>query len=663
MPLPTSSTISLSDVRSVLALTTGSISLGDIRSGSTASWLLAPSLEGYPSTPNLGSRIYFAGGTGLQPGTGTSVPHYHISRLITSTNTVEVINSLFSTSRNRSGAVASSTRGYYCGGNTGSSTGITEINYIDFATEALTVISNTLPEARRQTASLSSSSAGYLCGGTLTTSTDTIVKFTFSSEIAANMSITLASVGNSAAGTGDSTKGYIAGRTDNSFIEKLTYSTEAVVNTSITLAVGRNALASCTSSTKAYFLAGTTNDSNTGAVGEIDGLVYSTESTINPSATVTARGGATGGESSTAGYVTSGFSTLFRSTGIIDTLDFSTDTTSYIQSSGLWNHGWGATALSNKAIQSPSISFSQLYSYNPQGGYIIGGAGNSGVLSGIDKFIFATEKMQSLATSLPVATTGLTASSFGVNNYVAGGYTTANTDVIRKLSGTTETLTTLTAVLVVPRTDLASVSPINDYPTKRIYFVGGSTGSYSSEVEVLRTDTEAVVDVSTTLLGGARAGVSGLSDKFIGYLAGGYDGTWYNRVEYMLFSAGGNTMANLTTSLGGRSNSATLTGFKDGVGSGYIVGGYNSGGYTATTEKIAFESRTFAGSISASLTGERAGAGGLSGALKGYITGGENNSGYLTGTETFTFNTESYGSSSSSLSTAKAFFGCSQSSN
>ena len=211
-----------------------------------------------------------------------------------------------------------SSKGYWMGGYNGSWS--SEIDGINLFNETANNPAATLAVAASNGTGLHSSFRGYRCGGTTSSgNVTTIDGFNFSTE--ASVSVTALSFKRAeAAGLNAGSKGYIAGGRDTTTAEaqpaianiiSLTYSTEASTNITAMLQTSRNSLngGGLSSGFRGYCLGGF-NAAGNNPFDEIDGLLYSNETAINPSAALpTARGLLAGHNSTRKGYAVAGLLT------------------------------------------------------------------------------------------------------------------------------------------------------------------------------------------------------------------------------------------------------------------------------------------------------------------------------------------------------------------
>jgi hypothetical protein len=130
------------------------------------------------------TKGYVTGGTGSS--TGTS-----IDAITMSTDSCAAISAVLSDVRQQAQPYASSTYGYWAGGQNLSSN-IATIDKLAFSNEARTASSASLPAARAWGAGIRSVNAGYSCGGQTTANVSSIVKQLFSTDAVTTLAATLA---------------------------------------------------------------------------------------------------------------------------------------------------------------------------------------------------------------------------------------------------------------------------------------------------------------------------------------------------------------------------------------------------------------------------------------------------------------------------------------
>lgn len=184
-------------------------------------------------------------------------------------------------------------KGYTFGGGAATTT----INGIKFADDSLSNPASSLNTARTGAGAFNSLAKIYIGGGSDSGGNflSDVDSFIIATEAVGNPSATLALARSGLAGVHSNVKGYWGGglksftfsASDGSNeIDGLNFSDESAINPSATLAVARQSLASCSSAIKGYYLGGTvpTGFTTSNFYDEIDGIQFSDESAINPSA-------------------------------------------------------------------------------------------------------------------------------------------------------------------------------------------------------------------------------------------------------------------------------------------------------------------------------------------------------------------------------------------
>lgn len=211
----------------------------------------------------------------------------------------ETLSGLRSTVHALSGAdgtgVQNNDYGYFLGGGGAFSA---DVFCVVFQTEADRVVASTLPDGQWRAAGHSSplagySSGGYYFNGTSNVRFDQTQKLLFSSEATSALSDALAVARSWAAGVDSDTRGYVAGGNTDAAplsvntIESVAYSTDAVSTLGATLSAARMTAGGVMSDTRGYFCGGLSPTTPTATYySEIDGIQFSNNSAINPSATL-----------------------------------------------------------------------------------------------------------------------------------------------------------------------------------------------------------------------------------------------------------------------------------------------------------------------------------------------------------------------------------------
>jgi hypothetical protein len=208
-----------------------------------------------------------------------------------------------------------------------------EIDRFQFASETCHDVSATLPDGQRDNlAACNSSTRGYwMGGGWVSNNRSWIDGIQFSDETAINPSAALVLGRRNLAAVNSSSKGYCGGgryenpsTTTTTEIDGIQFSNESQINPSAALALTRADMASFGSSTRGYWAGGCDYNWSTN-YNEIDGIQYSDETAQNPSAVLAVTRRAMAGVNSNAkGYAGGGFTTGVVND--IDGLNFSDET-------------------------------------------------------------------------------------------------------------------------------------------------------------------------------------------------------------------------------------------------------------------------------------------------------------------------------------------------
>ncbi len=290
-----------------------------------------------------GGRGYFCGGDFL----GTN----EIDGINFSSEAVINPAATLSRYRGYSSGVYSSAKGYIMGDNQNNPVN-TSIDGFTFATETDAVITATMPVGRFGGCGLQSATKGYTCGGSDQSNLSGVVyALVFATEVMESPS---ANIGQLEFTTGISEvyKGYIMNGVDTSWaptqgIKQLDFATQTVITLSATNNVTRSSCAGTHSSTKGYVAGGTTIAGGSNITSDLDGFIFATATSTNPTCTlVTPRKSLTGVQSSIRGYYAGGDTLAGNSLESvqIDGIEFATET-SINPSSNLTVRRKGLTGL------------------------------------------------------------------------------------------------------------------------------------------------------------------------------------------------------------------------------------------------------------------------------------------------------------------------------
>jgi hypothetical protein len=344
MPLPTSGALSLNDIQTEFG-GTNPISLNEyyaggafVPAGTSGTNGAVPtsgtiSILNFYGTQAVILKGYFAGGGGFSSPVGFQSTE--IDGIQFSNETGINPSATLARARTSLAGVNSSTRAYFGGGQdayftfNATRTYTSEIDGIQFSNEAGINPSAALVIARFGLHGLNSTTRGYFAGGrNANGGSNEIDGIQFDNEAAINPSAGLITPFNLGVWRGgpvsSSTKGYIGGGFQGetgdewtSSIRGFIFSNETSSNPSATLVSLRNHVAGVNSTTKGYFSGGFFTPGGGGfTTSEIDGIQFSNEAGINPSAALaTARAWHTGVNSTTRGYFAGGATYAFTATG------------------------------------------------------------------------------------------------------------------------------------------------------------------------------------------------------------------------------------------------------------------------------------------------------------------------------------------------------------
>jgi len=224
------------------------------------------------------------------------VPDEDIDGLVFATQTA-FTTSATAGARGEYGATNSETRGFWAGGANYSRVVTSLVDGINFSTET-TLSTSASIRARYTVQGVSSASRGYYAGGNnfgagYGIDFNEIDGVIFSSLTSVDPSAALATTRGHTAGINSNTKGYWCGGGINdrsqaqsySEIDGIDFASETSINPAVGLSVSRRAAAGLNSSTRGYVCGGFNQAPWLAApLREIDGILFSSETQINPSA-------------------------------------------------------------------------------------------------------------------------------------------------------------------------------------------------------------------------------------------------------------------------------------------------------------------------------------------------------------------------------------------
>ena len=445
------------------------------------------------------------------------------------------------------------------------------------------------------------------------------------------------------------TGAYFAGGLSSTFtnyIDKVLYFNDTRYAVASTLSQARNYSTGVSDTySKGYILGGFTGTS----VDTADVISYSDDTT---SAVTTAnltgiRSGMAGVDGNAIyGYIAGGYDDVSQ-LDVFDRLEFATDTTTSI-----------VTTLSNPKRYLATAT------YNSQKGYFVGGYSSGTFFKDADILAYSTETKTAATTADLAVETAALAGIAGniVKGYFLGGNTSEGLTVnkIYVLDYGTDTTSLLTTDVLDK--NLSSAAGATDGFSKG-YLSGGTDGStFNDVVYKMDFNTDLIGALASQNLGQARAALSAVSRKYIGfafpvpsgdgnrgYFAGGYTNTnvAVNTMDIVDYSTD-NISASALTLTQSRSR---LAGLSENINKAFFSGG-NTGSYVSTTERLTFDPLSYLSDAisyvsSLDLTTPTDTLAGISeGVSKGYFVGG------FTGTETSIVNRLFYSPESySALST------------
>ncbi len=270
-----------------------------------------------------------------------------------------------------------------------------------------------------------------------------------------------------------SISGYFGGGTGRgSVIDGIQFSSETAINPAATLSTERSMIASANSSTKGYFAGGTDGT----ASNIIDSLKFDNEVVTTPVATLSvARSGVSGVNSTTRGYFTGGWNSSTFYSNEIDGIQFSNETA--INPTATLSLARATNAAVNSSTR----------------GYFAGGFVSPDCKDNIDGIIFATETAINPAATLSVEKLGSSATNSDANGYFGGGTVSAGeVDALEKINFSTESVIMLTATLSIARGTLAGANSVT-----KGYSSGGTSSNY--RIDGIEFSGETAINPSATL--------------------------------------------------------------------------------------------------------------------------------------------------------------------
>jgi len=443
---------------------------------------------------------YFAGGT-----TNSSNLLSTADKLTYSTDTTiaQTTTNLSQARFELAGISEGLTKGYFAGGNTGTSVATADkLTYSTDTTLAQTTAN--LSQARYRLTGLSQEFSFVFGNNSITSgniASGQIGQFHFYSGTISNATIPVALAG----GTKGFFAGGVSGVTLFSTADKLTYSTDTTsAQASANLTLARYGLAGCSgNSTRGYFAGGDTSGSlNFTSIA--NKLTYSTEATIaQASANLSQARGylASVSEGSTKGYFAGGYTGISAIVvATTDKLVYSSDTTAAQTTANL------STATAQHAGCSGEGTK----------GYFAGGNNGGSPVATAYKLIYSTDTTTTQTTAnISISRDRLAGISQGLTKgYFAGGSGPSYSSTTDKLTYSTDTTAAQTSAnLSQARTYLTGVSQ----GSIKGYFAGGNFGSPVVTADLLTYTTDTTIAQTSANLSQARESLGGAGQESFDY--------------------------------------------------------------------------------------------------------------------------------------------------
>jgi hypothetical protein len=554
--------------------------------------------------------------------------------------------------------------GYFCAGHI-SSTYSKKIDRLSFTTETVSLLAAVVRSNTYGLAGVSGAFKGYLGGGAPNTYTAYIDGLDFITEAELRPSTWLKAARSNHTGVSSLLKGYWGGGKDSGaskVIDGIVFSSEAAVVINTTLAAERYNLAGVNSASKGYFGGGVGPDwSNSGTsmiFTKIDGIDFSSESAVNPSAVLSQQKANLCGVSGTVkGYFAGGSlgPSPMTSSSVIHGFVFSSETHSavsatlslarqYIDAVNSVTNGYfggGFNDLTYKSNEIDGINFNTETAINP-----------GATLTEARYYSSGLSYKTNITTPDPTPTPTIPVTAG--QGYFGGGHVSYSySRKIDSLSFTTETVTGLTSTLRAITYSLAGVSgPIKGY------FGGGAPSTYVAYIDGLSFLTNIVAPLSTSLTV-ARTNHTGINSSVKGFWGGGRSSAATKVIDSIIFSTDVTANTNATLSHE-RYNLAGVNSTSKGYFGGGVGPDWNSGGTSmlfTEIDGIDFSSETSI-NPSAALSQQKASLCAVSSTSKGYFAGGSLGPSPMTSSSVihgFVFSNESHSDVGATLSLARQY--------
>lgn len=282
---------------------------------------------------------------------------------------------------------------YAMGGYT--SSGIGTIDGLRFYDRTSIVISAACLYQTWDSASISSSVSGYKAGGggtyNIYSPQSIVEKLNFASQVTLSAAASLPAAAFGSVGVGSGLSGYYLGGANTSTLNaiiKMSFTTEAMSSLTAVLITAKAYSCGVKSATKGYAVGGIVSISTYQDTNEIDGIEFSSETTINPSASlsVVKIGGSVSSE--TVGYAI-GSGSIFSPSASVKGFKFSDETVISPAAALPYIIDGGAAG-----VQSSDM------------GFILGGKIGESAINAIHGLAFSTETISVESATLSVARNG-----------------------------------------------------------------------------------------------------------------------------------------------------------------------------------------------------------------------------------------------------------------
>jgi len=564
-------------------------------------------------------------GAGYAVGTNTAGTYGNwITGLDFKTDTSYVPAIFITNNRGYSTGLSSSTVGLICGGYNGdANVNSDDIDGIQFSTETMIPISNTIKfDERRQGAGINAPDRGWIWSGYWTNSIMTSATTVNFSTYAKNTHSAMAQVARTfCSGVSNETHGYAmgglaSGTTVSNEIDGVIFSSITSVNPAATLASARHGGVTVDNAVTGFYLGGSSTTTAGGGASNIYGFIIGTTSSFSIGSTLsTLRTYAAGVSGSTAGYMMGGYNT--GSSTLPSASKFNLLT--YVVTS--------ATISLTKAHANSAGVYTRQF-HNMYGRSYVGGGLTGVVYSNTIECIEYSNTPTTRTTNVSLTNHrgGVRGISSAKTGFYCGGTINGSTGLnyIDGIHYSTEMQKTTSATLAVGR---LAPSTFESYARGYIY-AGRSTSTLTSiDTFIFETETRQTISATAGQAMYYGAGFSARGNAY-GWILGG--ATNSNSPFSAIY---GLNLATETSSIS--SGSLLQTNYSGtAVGSASYTNAYFTGGWNGSSVAsgiYSFNHKSTSGSVTVgttaySLTTPRYDATGSSSNTEGYISGGYNGS-------------------------------------